>query len=276
MDDIRKFLDKIDVLPPSPSLLPRLLPQLGDVNANFDEVVRIISLDQTLTAKLLQICNSPFFGQTEPVSTVAEAVNRVGYQSVYLLAAMINGRNCFPSPSPNGIDAEKLWRHSVATAFNAKFAAESAGLDADLLLTAGLLHDIGKVVLAQADPQKSGALFHSPSTAATLESEHLAFGCNHAEVGAGLLEKWKLPPELVYSVRYHHNPQDAGRFEKIAACVAVGNIVAHASENPDLTGGPEFAAAMSMLQLDASQLKHWQRQFADAHALIAGMSRLSR
>jgi putative nucleotidyltransferase with HDIG domain len=275
MENIRNILDKVDVLPLSPSLLAKLLRQLSDVNANFDEVVRIISLEQTLTAKLLQICNSAFFGQTEPVSTVAEAVNRVGYQPVYLLAAMINGRNCFPSPSPKEIDAEKLWRHSVASAFNTQFAAESAGLDADLLLTAGLLHDIGKVVLAQANPQKGGAVFNSPSNATTLEWEHMTFGCKHAEVGASLLEKWKLPPELIYGVRYHHDPQSAGRYEKIAACVAVGNIIAHAEEHPKLTDSPEFAVAMSILRLDASDVKHWQQQFADAHALIAGMSKLS-
>jgi putative nucleotidyltransferase with HDIG domain len=274
MENIRNILDKVDVLPLSPALLPKLLPQLSDVNANFDEVVRIISLEQTLTAKLLQICNSAFFGQTEPVSTVAEAVNRIGYQPVYLLAAMINGRNCFPSPSPRGIDAEKLWRHSVATAFNTKFAAESAGLDADLLLTAGLLHDIGKVVLAQANPQKGGAAFHSPSNATTLEWEHMTFGCKHAEVGASLLEKWKLPPPLIYGIRYHHDPQGAGRYEKIAACVSVGNIIAHGEEHAQLTDSPEFAAAMSILRLDASQLKHWRQQFADAHALIAGVSKL--
>jgi putative nucleotidyltransferase with HDIG domain len=274
MENIRNILDKVDVLPLSPSLLPKLLPQLSDVNANFDEVVRIISLEQTLTAKLLQICNSAFFGQTEPVSTVADAVNRVGYQPIYLLAAMINGRNCFPSPSPKGIDAEKLWQHSVATAFNTKFAAESAGLDADLLLTAGLLHDIGKVVLAQANPQKGGAAFNSPSNATTLEWEHMTFGCTHAEVGASLLEKWKLPPDLIYGVRYHHDPHGAGRNEKIAACVTVGNIIAHSEDHPKLTDTPEFTTAMSILRLDGSHVKHWQQQFADAHVLIAGMSRL--
>ena len=153
MEKIRLLLDKVEVLPLSPSLLPKLLPALSDVDTNFDEVVRVISMDQSLTAKLLQICNSAFFGQTEPVSTVAEAVNRVGYQSVYLLVATINGSNCFPCPSPKGIDTGKLWRHSITTAFNAKFVAESAGLDGNLLFTAGLLHDIGKMVMAQAQPQ---------------------------------------------------------------------------------------------------------------------------
>jgi putative nucleotidyltransferase with HDIG domain len=274
MEQVRNILEKFEVLPLSPSLLPRLLPCLSDVNANFDEVVGIISLEQTLTAKLLQICNSAFFGQEETVSTVAEAVNRVGYQSVYLLVAMINGSSSFTSPSPKGIDSGKLWRHSVATAFNAKFAAESAGLDANLLFTAGLMHDIGKLVLAQANLQKNGAVFHQPTDAVTLETELLSFGCNHAEVGAGLLEKWRLPLQLSYSVRHHHHPQAAGRYEKLAACVALGDLVTHSAEHPKVIESAEFTGAMSILKLDASHLKRWHRQFDESGDLIAGMSKL--
>src|ERR1035438_2920403 len=149
MEKIRKLLDKVEVLPLSPVLLPKLLPKLSDVDTNFDEVVEIIAFEPALTSKLLQICNSAYFGQESEVNSVAEAVSRVGYQAVYLLVAMINGSACFPSPSPAGVDAAKLWRHSVVTAFNAKFVAESAGADGNLLFTAGLLHDLGKIILGQ-------------------------------------------------------------------------------------------------------------------------------
>ncbi len=161
MEKIRKLLDSVEVLPLSPALLPKLLPKLSDVDTNFDEVVEIIAFDPALTAKLLQICNSAFFGHESEVTTVAEAVNRVGYQAVYLLVAMINGSNCFPCPSPAGVDAGKLWQHSITTAFNTKFVAESAGLDGNQLFTAGLLHDIGKVILGQAQAQAAAGLFRN-------------------------------------------------------------------------------------------------------------------
>jgi putative nucleotidyltransferase with HDIG domain len=274
MQDLKTILERVEVLPVSPSLLPKLLPQLSDVNGNFDEVVRIISLEQTLTAKLLQICNSAFFGQEEPVSNVTDAVNRVGYQSIYLLAAVINGSNSFPTPSPAGIDTCKLWKHSVASAFNAKFAAESAGQDASAIFTAALMHDIGKVVLAQIAAGKNLGSFHQPTTTSSLDAEKMAFGFNHADVGALLLEKWKLPLQLVYSIRHHHHPADAGRCDKSAACVAIGNALAHEPLFPDITKDPVFAASMELLKLDSSHLKRWHRQFDDAHDLIAGMSRL--
>jgi putative nucleotidyltransferase with HDIG domain len=274
MDKIQALLSKVEVLPLSPSLLPKLLPSLSDVDTNFDDVVQIISMDPSLTAKLLQICNSAFFGQSEPVSTVAEAVSRVGYQSVYLLVATINGSNCFPCPSPKGIDTSKLWRHSISTAFNVKFVAESAGLDANLLFTAGLLHDIGKMILGQAQPLAMGPALYQPTTAASTEREVLLFGCTHAEVGAALLDKWNLPAQLAVSVRHHHQPAAAKELAPICACVSLGNQMTHSELHPKIVETPEFLAALALLTLDASYIRRWQDKFRDSRELIEGMSKL--
>src|SRR5580693_6187733 len=111
MNEVQKLFSKIEVLPPSPSLLPKLLPALTDVNANFDEIVEMIELDPALTAKLLQICNSAFFGPANPVSEVRQAVNQAGYQSVYLLVAMLNGSECFQAPEVPGVNSKLLWKH---------------------------------------------------------------------------------------------------------------------------------------------------------------------
>src|SRR5262249_52723291 len=143
------------------------------------------------------------------VNSVADAVNRVGYQSVYLLVAMINGSSCFPCPSPPGVDAAKLWRHSITAAFNTKFVAESADADGNLLFTAGLLHDIGKIILGQDKAAAGTGLFAHSSDTASLAKENEIFGCTHAEVGAALLERWKLPAQIVVGVRHHHEPKAA-------------------------------------------------------------------
>jgi len=274
MDKIRAMLKQVEVLPVSPSLLPKLLPYLSDVNANFEEVVQIISVEQTLTAKLLQICNSAFFGQDEPVSTVTEAVNRVGYQSIYLLTAMINGSQCFPQKTVGGMDSGKLWKHSVATAFNAKFAAEAAGQDGNLLFTAGLMHDIGKVILAQIAPQKNGNIFQRPTTPETLAEELVVLGHPHTLVGAALVENWNLPPALVACIRYHHDPQNAPNFQKIAACVTLADGLSHSVDHPDVAKSPTFIGALAILQLDAGDLKRLQRKFIESSGLIDSMSKL--
>jgi putative nucleotidyltransferase with HDIG domain len=274
MDKIQELLDKVEVLPLSPTLLPKLLPKLSDVDTNFDEVVEIIAYDPALTSKLLQICNSAFFGSDADVSTVAEAVSRVGYQSVYLLVAMINGSNCFPCPSPGVVDTPRLWRHSITVAFNAKFVAESAGEDGGLLFTAGLLHDLGKLILGQEKSPSTAGLFNAPTDAASLQREMECFGCTHPEVGARLLERWKLPEELGKAVRYHHEPKEAKGFERMAACVTVGNLITHGQDRPQILERAELKENLELLGLSKDNLRRWSERLRDHQSLVSGMSRL--
>jgi putative nucleotidyltransferase with HDIG domain len=273
MDNIGKHLDKVDVLPPSPTLLPKLLPKLSDVDTNFDEVVEIIAVDPALTSKLLQICNSAYFGHQSEVHSVAEAVNRVGYQAVYLLVAMISGSACFPTPSP-GMDAPKLWRHCITTAFNAKFVAESAEEDGSLLFTAGLLHDLGKIILSQEQPPDMTGLYRGPSDATTLAREHELFGCTHAQVGAELLERWKLPTQIVAAVRHHHDPATAEGLDRLGVCVTLGNSLAHGEDHPKILQTPEFKQMLALLDLSENHLGRWRERLRDYQGLVAGMSRL--
>ena len=274
MEHIRKHLEKVDVLPMSPTLLPKLLPKLSDVDTNFDEVVELIAYDPALTSKLLQICNSAYFGHESEVKSVADAVNQVGYQSVYLLVAMINGSGCFPCPSPAGVDMGKLWRHSVTAAFNCKFVGESAGEDGNLLFTAGLLHDLGKVILGQEQVPAAAHLFRRPTDADSLAQERLIFGCHHAEVGAALLERWKLPMGIIVAARHHHDPGQAQEFQRIAACVALGNLITHGPEQPQVFERPEFKEHLALLGLSPDHLKRWSERLRDHQQLLSGMSRL--
>lgn len=274
MDTIRKHLDQVEVLPLSPTLLPKLLPKLSDVDTNFDEVVELIAYDPSLTSKLLQICNSAYFGHESEVHSVAEAVNRVGYQAVYLLVAMINGSVCFPNPSPAGVDIAKLWRHSVTTAFYSKFVAESAGADGALLFTAGLLHDLGKIILGQKQAPSAPDMFRAPTDAASLAREQEIFGCTHAEVGAALLERWKLPMEIITAVRYHHDPKNARSFERLTGCVTLGNTLAHSLDMPQMIERDEFKEAMELLNLSEKHMERWNERLRDHQNLISSMSHL--
>jgi len=276
MDTIDKLLDQVEVLPLSPSLLPRLLPMLTDVDSNFDEIVDMVALDPSLTAKLLQICNSAFFGAPTHVSDVRVAINQIGYQSVYLLVAMINGGECFQLPVAACLDGKRLWEHSVTTAYGSKFVAESAGLEGSLLFTAGLLHDIGKVVLARMYGKdyalrrlRAGQTNTSPS-----ETEIKSYGYSHAEVGACLLERWKLPDPLIAGVRFHHHPSGPGDSQRIAAGVCLGNILAHSREQPSAVNDPEFRSALALLNLADADVPRWQERLLEYRGLMELMTRL--
>jgi putative nucleotidyltransferase with HDIG domain len=252
VDKITELLKKVDALPASPALLPKLANALRDVNnINVHEVVDIIMFDSSLTAKLLQIANSAYFGNATPLANVGDAISQLGYDAVFLLAAAINGESCLRSAPGTGLDTVMLWKHSVMTAFGAQHIAKAAGLDGNMLFTAGLLHDVGKVVFAGTYGKDYTRMF-DPVKRDSLplnECEMALYGCDHAELGAALLERWKLPAAIVAAVRFHHHPSDAGANAPLAACVFLGNILSRSLEQPSFTLDPASAGLQPALQL---------------------------
>ncbi len=231
MDKIDEFLDRIENLPPAPKILGPLLVALTDIDADVGGVVDMIALDPALTAKVLQTCNSAYFGLAHPVNHVAEAVNRLGFQIVHCIVAMASGDPSFKAAQATGIDVNRQWRHAATTAFAAQMIAKGIRADAGLFFTAGLLHDIGKLILAEAFRNDYIELQRDPKIVGRtlMELERASFGLDHAEVGARLLERWQFSPQFVASVRFHHDPgaaagTDAAQF---AACLSVADALAH-------------------------------------------------
>ncbi len=266
MDNVSKILSRIETLPPSPALLPKLAQTLGDVDkTDVHEIVDIILFDSALTAKLLQIANSAYFGTSNAIANVGDAVSRLGYDTVFVVAASISGESFMRTTPGSGFDVILLWKHSVTTAFSAQHIAQASELDGNLAFTAGLLHDLGKLVFAETygknytnmfSPTKRGA-----SSLVEWEMDH--YGCNHADVGATLLENWKLPKMLVDSVKYHHNFSAAGENAPLAACVCLGNALSRTFDNSQFVldpDNPEIEPALKMMNLTAADLaKQWGR-----------------
>lgn len=266
MDKISGMLNKIDTLPASPALLPKLARTLSDLSkTDVHEIVDIVMFDSGLTAKLLQLANSAFFGSSHPITTVGEAINILGYNTVFWLAAAISTENFMKTSTVTGLDATILWKHSVTTAFGAQHVAQASSVEGNLAFTAGLLHDVGKIILAETygknytrmlDPAKRPGI---PLIA--WEMEH--YGCHHADVGAALLENWRIPRVLIAGVKYHHHLSRGGQDAPLAACVCLGNALSHTFDKPefvlDLTN-PELEPAMKIVQLTPDDLaKQWKR-----------------
>jgi putative nucleotidyltransferase with HDIG domain len=266
VDKISELLKKVDALPASPALLPKLANALRDVNnINVHEVVDIIMFDSSLTAKLLQIANSAYFGNATPLANVGDAINQLGYDTIFLLAASINGESCLRSAPGTGLDSVMLWKHSVMTGFGAQHIATAAGLDGNMIFTAGLLHDVGKAVFAGTYGKDYTRLF-DPAKRDSIplnECEIALYGCDHAELGAALLERWKLPPTIVAAVRFHHQPSAASENAPPAACVFLGNILSRSFEQPSFTldpAGPGLQPALQLVNLTMTDLDvQWNR-----------------
>jgi putative nucleotidyltransferase with HDIG domain len=267
MEAVYKLLRGLKVLPPSPQVLPKVLDALRHEQTTLEEVGELISLDPVLTATLLHFCNSVYFSGREPVASVPEAIGRVGFQTIFALVSAVTGSQSFNLPGASGVDGSQLWKHSLTTAFACKFVAEDIEADGNLLFTAGLLHDIGRVVLAQAKGAEYGRLCHPALSAGgeVTEREKAAYGFTHADVGAGLMETWKLPDSLVLAVRFHHRPAAGGVAQKMAAGVCVGNALAHRFEHPaaEAGGNPELQGALELLALGSRHLDVYDEQMQE-------------
>ena len=225
MPTLDNYLQQIRTLPPAPRVLVELLPLLRAADTDSDKIAELIAYDPALTTKLLCRCNSAAFGLSAAVESVEDAITHLGFNEVYRLVAMLVSQSTLGTAQKGyGMEAGDLWRHSAVTAFASRFVAKSFFGDENTAFTAGLLHDIGKILLnwalvggypAVAD--KIRDLGYSFSGA-----EKEVLGLDHAELGGRILDHWKFPANLVSAVWHHHDPMQAQPYEQLASHVHLG------------------------------------------------------
>lgn len=273
------YIDRMTTLPPAPVIVPQLLHLLNQSEVDSSRVVSLIACDPALTAAVLRLCNSAFFASSTAVSDLSEAVMRIGFDQVYeFVVAIVGARAMRPRQKGYGIDEGELWKHSVATALAARCMARARGADEGLVFTAAILHDIGKIVLAQALEERYEKLISEiqANQASLLESEATVLGVQHAEIGGRLLARWNFPAGLVVAVWNHHNPTAAVGHEQLASFVYLGNMIAHfmgfgyGHQALALRGRAE---ALGFVAMQPQELPHYIietfEQFTEMQALIA-------
>jgi putative nucleotidyltransferase with HDIG domain len=248
---IVKFIDKVDQLPPSPRLLIKLLELFKQPDQDIDEVVKLITFDPPYTAEVLRRCNSVYFAGAEPVQGISEAVSRLGFEELHKLVTAIFASNAILRPGRHSF-VDVLWDHSASVAVAASVLAEQFEESAMTAFTAGLLHEVGKVIMITVDEEnyvqavQTSGMFKRP----IYVTEKELFGFDHAEVGACLLERWSLPPNIVAAILHHHQLEGAAPFERLSAVICLANVLSHS------TGGifaampkelPNAAEAMEIL-----------------------------
>lgn len=279
-EQIDALIDGISDLPSSPYPLPELFKALREADVDLDPVVDMISFDPALTAKLLKTCNSAYFGRSEAINDVREAVNRLGFQTVYKVVAAVRGNQVLgPMKKTYGINAGDMWKHSVTSAFAGQFIAEDFGADAGLFFTAGLLHDMGKVILDQTFKEGYGQTVATAARNGTrlADLETTNYGMNHAEVGARLLHRWKFSPEMVACLQFHHNPAAAGTSERSAAFLSLASALAHfidEGNNLPATSRADLETTLKLLGLTDEVLTRYSDRLKENLAFVETMSRL--
>jgi putative nucleotidyltransferase with HDIG domain len=231
MPTLDSYLQGIRTLPPEPRLLVELVPLLRTNDPDAGKIVELIAYDPALTTKLLCRCNSVALSLAVPVESMQEAVTHLGFNEVFQLVAMLVNRSTLgPATKSHGVVAGDLWRHSAVTAFASRFVAQSFGGDENAAFTAGLLHDISKILLnwALVDdyPTIAGKIRDLGYSFSGAEKEVL--GMDHAELGGRILTHWRFSEKLVRAVWHYPDPFRAHPCEQLAASVHLGDLIAHA------------------------------------------------
>ena len=227
-DYLSQIMDKVDAFPSIPGSALRLLELVDQADAPVQEIEEVLRLDPGLTANVLKLTNSAFFGLPAKVGSVKRAVMLLGLRKLKQLI-MASCLNAVMDKDIPGYDlpAGELWRHSIAVSVAAEGLVRELELESgDDIFTAALLHDVGKMVLGQFIDDDYAALEAAAGSTVSFEiAEKEVLGTDHAEVGARILEQWSLPEALVHAVRWHHNPEKSEEVHPSTDIVHVANML---------------------------------------------------
>lgn len=209
-----------------PDSIISLLEVIEDPTVDVDKLLPIVKHDPGLTAGLLKLCNSPLYNFKRRIGSPRDALVLVGNLTFARLCFTLSLEPVLHNDLPGyDLDLDDLWQHSLTTAYGSAYLVKSIGLGdlRDRAFTAGLLHDIGKLVLDHGLAESSASL----DGKITMSTERECTGFDHAEAGAALLDSWSVPTDVVDAIRWHHDPLKAGQNKRLALAVAVANEVGH-------------------------------------------------
>jgi putative nucleotidyltransferase with HDIG domain len=255
--DSTTFFQRLDGIPDIPTLPVVALKvnrMLQDYDVSIDKLSKTMEKDQAIVSKILKLVNSAFYGfRSKTISSLSHAVIMLGFNAVRNATLSVSVINAFSGKKTfEGFDITDFWRHSVAVAVTGRYLAEQTRLEpSENCFVAGLLHDIGKVVLSQyfqelfgqvlASVQENGLSFY--------ETEKRILPVNHAQIGAHLTRKWQLPVILVDAIGYHHTIAESASNLNLLRITHVADIIVN-----NFKGDSETAPNFSNVHPEAAKI----------------------
>jgi HD-like signal output (HDOD) protein len=213
------ILQRVKDLPPLPAVINEVRRVLEEDEGTAKDLARVVLGDPALAAKILRLANSPFYGMSHRISTIQHAVVVLGFRTTGLMVQALAVQGQLMSHGSQGsgrYDTRRLWRHALAAGIGTRLLAQGTPrLSLQMVeegFLAGLLHDIGKLVLVHYVPdlaERLQAVEHTEPLLPDYLVERQAIGFDHHEIGAALLEHWRFPPLFVEVARGHHEPGKA-------------------------------------------------------------------
>jgi HD-like signal output (HDOD) protein len=232
-DKFRSIIDGLGQVPTLPAIVARALEILNQPNASAESAARLIGQDLALSAKVLRLANSAFYGIPRSIASVDQAIVILGFQTVRSLVMSASVLKILGKGGKSSLDRKMVWRHSVATALASRIVVRKVGrrlgLDIEAAFMASLLHKIGVLILDGAEHAEYNmileeAALEDAQPLPLLERKHLQI--DHAALGGMLAEKWGLPEELRDPIAHHLSPATAPTQGELAAVVQLSSYLA--------------------------------------------------
>ena len=240
-------------LPPAFELVPRLLLLLDDPEADSESLAKLIKVDPGLTADVLKTANSAFYAGAYRAETLEQAIMRLGLRQIYKITMEAVALPVLTNSDDPMLAGLNQWRHSLAVAVPSQVIAQRADQDIEVAFTAGLLHDIGKIVLGQANGAEYLALVRKcrGDCRPLWKMEPTVFNTDHAKAGADLLAQWNFPEKIVAALRWHHEPVRCHPLDRaLTATINLANTLAyrlgHSYGCPPETAAPEVFSTQTL------------------------------
>lgn len=214
-----------------PEISLRVNEIANDPESTADDMGKVISQDPALVARMLKIANSAFYGLSKEVETINRAIAVLGTKKIRDLVISTAASDTFEGIPNNLITMQDFWHHSLYCGLLAQILAKkSKKIKSESIFIAGLLHDIGQLLMFNQLPEKSHEtillLMEGSEELETYEAERHIFGFDHTQVGAELIKSWHLAPVLEECVEFHHEPEKAKNFPAEVALINIANAVA--------------------------------------------------
>ncbi|MDL2354892.1 MAG: HDOD domain-containing protein [Pseudomonadota bacterium] len=226
LDDV---VGKLHDLPSLPEVVMELLTCIDQEDVDITVLAKKVSHDQALTAKTLRLANSSTYGLQIKVATIQQAITFLGFQTTRKLITAAAVTGCFPEGQCAGFSDKTFWRHSIATAVCARVLARHMRFNQDYAFTAGLLHDIGRLVLVSTYPARyaEAIAWRAAHDCDMLEAERAVLGVDHVAAGVALAAHWNFSDTMGLGIAWHHEPTHPGA-GFLATIIHVANAIVHA------------------------------------------------
>ncbi|MCK4573808.1 MAG: HDOD domain-containing protein [candidate division Zixibacteria bacterium] len=242
---VKRVVSSIRNLPTPPIVFHQIQKVIGDPNVSAAHVASILAEDPAMSAKVLRLTNSSFYGLAREVESVKQAVVVIGFEAIKNLVLSASVLDMFKGKNIDQEYHDRFWRHSLSTAFCSRTLARKLNshgmVDPDAAFSAGLLHDVGKLVIScfleeeylQFKQERS-----EDKDSPDFVIEEGVLGYNHAQIGGFLGEQWKIPQKLMEAISYHHHPQLHESDSPVAFIVHLANHVSKKTFADDYRNTP--------------------------------------